>query len=308
MSPQGIDGRSLRISGWLCGAWLLAATACEPGTAPTPDHFRFRPPDGTRFVQKLVVTRQQEFTGGPKQSNVSASRTEFIFERTQDGYRVRAESRGSEFFRNGESIEDPVTDLLRRIPGEFDLDPNGRLRAIHGFENVADRIVLELPPELATALEPVPLAVLAYGKGAAQESPTAPKPERVPAHTATGPEGSVVIPAPLQGTVVTVDVAEGDTVLEGQQVAIMEAMKMEHEIRATASGIVREVAVAPGDTLYEGHALLFIELTQVDSEHTVADRQVDLDHIRPDLREIVDRHDLTLDAARRGSAGEVPVY
>ena len=57
----------------------------------------------------------------------------------------------------------------------------------------------------------------------------------------TGPDGSVGLPAPIQGTVVSVLVAEGDTVHAGQQVAVMEAMKMEHVIKATVSGIVRGV-------------------------------------------------------------------
>src|SRR5215470_1002956 len=52
------------------------------------------------------------------------------------------------------------------------------------------------------------------------------------APTAAGPAGSVAVPAPLQGTVVSIDVAEGDLVRPGQQIAVLESMKMEHLVNA----------------------------------------------------------------------------
>ena len=42
------------------------------------------------------------------------------------------------------------------------------------------------------------------------------------------PEGSLPVPAPLQGTIVAIEVAEGDLVRPGQQIAVLESMKMEH--------------------------------------------------------------------------------
>ena len=60
----------------------------------------------------------------------------------------------------------------------------------------------------------------------------------------------------MQGTVLRVEVGEGDGVEAGQVLVIVEAMKMENEIRAHAPGVVRELAVAVGDSVRSGQALL----------------------------------------------------
>jgi len=146
-----------------------------------------------------------------------------------------------------------------------------------------------------------PLAVLAYGKGAgpavtaSRPLAAAPAP---PSSTAVGPDGAVAVEAPLQGTIVSVEVREGDAVHAGQPVVIMESMKMEHEIKAEVSGIVRRIAVTAGDTLYQGHPLLFIEASEVAGGESLADEDVDLDEIRLDLSEVLDRHHRALDEAR----------
>ncbi len=65
--------------------------------------------------------------------------------------------------------------------------------------------------------------------------------------------------APMPGRVVRVLVKEGDSVKEGQTVAIVEAMKMENEIHAPISGIVKRIFVKPGDNVTPDDALLRIE-------------------------------------------------
>lgn len=101
-----------------------------------------------------------------------------------------------------------------------------------------------------------PLAVLDHGKTGADQPPPDFAPEPVTftsADLVAGPENTVPIKAPVQGTIVSISVGEGDQVTTSTQVMVMESMKMEHEILAGTSGIVREVAVVEGDTVYEGH-------------------------------------------------------
>jgi acetyl/propionyl-CoA carboxylase alpha subunit/acetyl-CoA carboxylase carboxyltransferase component len=112
------------------------------------------------------------------------------------------------------------------------------------------------------------------------------------------PAGSVAIVVPLQGTVVTVAVSEGDMVWPGQQIAVVEAMKMEHLITAPQGGIVRLVAAKMGDTLYKDDPIVFIEPAQISGEVEVAGEDVDLDAIRPDLAEMIARQAFTLDENR----------
>jgi 3-methylcrotonyl-CoA carboxylase alpha subunit len=66
--------------------------------------------------------------------------------------------------------------------------------------------------------------------------------------------------APMPGKVVSFAVKAGDAVKQGQPLAVMEAMKMEHTIAAPADGTVAELLYAPGDQVAEGSELLKLEL------------------------------------------------
>ena len=146
-----------------------------------------------------------------------------------------------------------------------------------------------------------PLAVLAHGRnGAGSDNGAALVDEPAPAVALdiVGPETTVPILAPMQGTVVSLNARPGDMLRAGQPLLVMEAMKMEHVIEATSSGIVREITVAKGDTVFEGHPLAFIEEAEVAVSATDSEEEVDLDAIRPDLAEVLDRRGKTRDTAR----------
>lgn len=114
----------------------------------------------------------------------------------------------------------------------------------------------------------------------------------------TGPDGSFGLVAPIQGTIVSLGVAINDEVQKGQQVAVVEAMKMEHIIVADRDGIVRQVTMSEGDIVREGYPLVFIEEAEVSGDGIAAAEAIDPDYIRPDLQEAIDRHALTLDENR----------
>jgi pyruvate carboxylase subunit B len=63
----------------------------------------------------------------------------------------------------------------------------------------------------------------------------------------------------MPGLVVRVSVGVGDKVEAGQGVVVMEAMKMENELRATAAGTVRSVEVSPGTAVEKGALLVALE-------------------------------------------------
>ncbi len=115
------------------------------------------------------------------------------------------------------------------------------------------------------------------------------------------PEGSIAVPAPLQGTIVAVNVAEGDLVRIGQQVVVIESMKMEHLVEASASGKVVKIAAGDGETLMPGDAILFIEPADVGGNAVEEQVDIDLDHIRSDLAEVIARHANTHDENRPAS-------
>ena len=103
------------------------------------------------------------------------------------------------------------------------------------------------------------------------------------------PPGTTAVRAPMQGTIVSFEVQPGDEVYSGMLVIIMEAMKMEHEIRAAVSGVVERLGVEPGDAVFEGHPLIYLQEGEVVAASEESGEEVDLDHIRADLREVLDR-------------------
>ena len=67
------------------------------------------------------------------------------------------------------------------------------------------------------------------------------------------------VDAHITGTVWTIEVAVGDTVDEGDVVAILESMKMEMPVEAEASGVVAELLCETGQSVSEGQALVRLQ-------------------------------------------------
>lgn len=80
-----------------------------------------------------------------------------------------------------------------------------------------------------------------------------------PAAPATPAGSGSAVKSPLPGTVMSIDVNVGDTVNAGDKVAVLEAMKMENDIRTTASGTVKKICVNVGDAILEGTDIMIIE-------------------------------------------------
>ena len=105
------------------------------------------------------------------------------------------------------------------------------------------------PAAPAPAVSPAPVAAPAALAPVAAPATSAPKPP-------PGPAGAGDIPSPLAGKVVSIDVAIGQTIAEGDQVSTVEAMKMNTYIYAPRAGTVTAILVNPGDGVEEGAPLL----------------------------------------------------
>jgi acetyl/propionyl-CoA carboxylase alpha subunit len=132
-----------------------------------------------------------------------------------------------------------------------------------------------------------PLAVLHHGKQARRADVT----------TGARTDGAV-LRAPMQGTIVSVDVGAGDLVRRGRQVVVMESMKMEHVIEAAHGGHVADILVTVGDAVLEGAPLLVVRAADVEHDDAEVAQSIDLDHVRRDLAEVNARKRRTLDAER----------
>src|SRR5687767_4854318 len=117
----------------------------------------------------------------------------------------------------------------------------------------------------------------------------------------------VSIDAPMQATVVSIEVAEGELVRAGQDVAVLESMKMEHVVTAEHGGRVSQVAVAAGDTVLAGQPLLLIAAVaepEPPADETAPDGATAAPAAtagggeRADLAEVLERHALGTDERR----------
>ncbi|WP_372927703.1 carboxyl transferase domain-containing protein, partial [Marinobacter sp.] len=157
------------------------------------------------------------------------------------------------------------------------------------LNNISTRFIDTHAPELVTAdANPHPNRYFsATDATEAQASPVA-----------AGPDGADPVNSPAQGVIVSIDVEPGQTIVEGQPVAVLEAMKMEFVIKAGQSGRVMAVAASAGDAVYEDHPLMFVEPGEVAAVEAATEESVDLEQVRADLQEVLALHDQLADEQR----------
>ena len=113
-----------------------------------------------------------------------------------------------------------------------------------------------VPAPAQQAARPAPQATFT---AAPAPQTTAPAAQTAQTATTSAPQGKgEVVTAPLPGVILDIKVKVGDAVKAGQTVAVLEAMKMENEIEATASGTVTAVNAGKGDSVLEGAAIITI--------------------------------------------------
>ena len=104
--------------------------------------------------------------------------------------------------------------------------------------------------ELAAPAAPAAPAPVAAAPAAAAPAAAAP--------AAAGLAAGTVVEAPMPGNVLKINVAQGQTVKEGDVLLVLEAMKMENEITATKSGTVAQIVTAKGAVVETGSPLVVI--------------------------------------------------
>lgn len=146
-----------------------------------------------------------------------------------------------------------------------------------------------LPALLAAPQAPHPslFAATAVALGSAAQHPQA-----------ALPPGCVAATAPSAGVLVSHEVSIGDPVRQGQDLAVLEAMKMQFVLKAQCDAIVEQLLGTPGDSVSEGQVLVVLQPAELGAYDSHSEQAVDLDHLRADLAEALERHALTLDERR----------
>ncbi|MBO5008539.1 MAG: biotin/lipoyl-binding protein [Clostridia bacterium] len=101
----------------------------------------------------------------------------------------------------------------------------------------------------------ISIELMSEQEAAAAKSAPAAAPAQAPAAAGAGEE----VKAPMQGTILSVKVKNGDAVSKGQVLFILEAMKMENEIMAANDGVITSVCVQEGAAVSNGTVLCTIQ-------------------------------------------------
>lgn len=113
----------------------------------------------------------------------------------------------------------------------------------------------------APAAAPVPQVAAAPAPAAPAPTPAAaPAPAATPAPAVGGPipEGAITVKAPMPGKISALKAEAGKAVKRGDIILVLEAMKMQNDITATADGTLHEIRVNPGDNVKTGDVLAVI--------------------------------------------------
>lgn len=137
-----------------------------------------------------------------------------------------------------------------------DLEPwGGQMDAIDQISNARKNVVVEVDGKRIEVSLP---ARMLQGGSASASGGRAPK-RKISSHHGSSGAGNKSIKAPMQSTVVKLAVSVGDKIVEGDQVLVLEAMKMEQSITSPRDGIVKAIKVSVGDTVPSGTALIEFE-------------------------------------------------
>ena len=140
---------------------------------------------------------------------------------------------------------------------KYQQQPNPELPEAGGVllaENEKEVLLLELFPLVAKPY----LTNIKKKAYEAQAAAAAPKAEDAPAADVKQPITGKTVLAPLPGKVIDIKVKVGDTVAPGQEVVVLEAMKMENSITSDFGGVVKQILVAVGDNVASDAIILEI--------------------------------------------------
>jgi acetyl-CoA/propionyl-CoA carboxylase biotin carboxyl carrier protein len=137
-----------------------------------------------------------------------------------------------------------------------DLQPwSGLVDPFDEISNSRKNVVVEVDGKRIEVSLP---ARVLQGGSARATAGRAPK-RKISSHHGSNGAGNKSIKAPMQSTVVKLAVAAGDKVVEGDQVLVLEAMKMEQSISSPRNGVIKAVKVAVGETVPSGTVLIEFE-------------------------------------------------
>ena len=138
---------------------------------------------------------------------------------------------------------------------KFKITVNGKAYEVEVEEMGGTPVAAPAPQ--ASAPAPAPAAP-APAPSAPAPAPAAPASTPAPAVGGPIPDGAITVKAPMPGKISALKAEAGKAVKRGDIILVLEAMKMQNDITATADGTLHEIRVNPGDNVKTGDVLAVI--------------------------------------------------
>lgn len=136
---------------------------------------------------------------------------------------------------------------------KFKITVNGKAYEVEVEEMGGTPVAAPAPQASAPAPAPV-----APAPAPTAPAPTAPASTPAPAVGGPIPDGAITVKAPMPGKISALKAEAGKAVKRGDIILVLEAMKMQNDITATADGTLHEIRVNPGDNVKTGDVLAVI--------------------------------------------------
>jgi len=117
--------------------------------------FRFNPPDSVAFLRTVKNTKVQSMDSLESRTDVTEGTERIVITKTPDGYKVSSTALSSSMTRNGITVNDPIMSQFLNMTVTYDLDAEGQLLAVHGYDKVINKMKESLPPEAVKSLAAV---------------------------------------------------------------------------------------------------------------------------------------------------------
>jgi hypothetical protein len=130
--------------------------------------FIFNPPDNTVYKQTVDVTKTKDLGALGTQTEKTKFETKVTIKKTQSGYLIVSTPISIVMTKNDKEINNPILSLLNKITFNFELDTEGFLLSIEGFDQLEKLMNENLPRHLVHAIAPVLNKETLSGKEAAE--------------------------------------------------------------------------------------------------------------------------------------------
>lgn len=155
-SRLGLQARRIAIAVAAVSAALVCPiSVCSCGQGGDEIMFRFKPPDGTTYVETVKTTKVSHLGAEATRTDTSEVKAKTVITKTAGGYRAASTALSVSATRNGRPFADPLITSIKGLTIVHELDEHGQSLAIRGYDEFLKRMREQLDPAVIQAVSAV---------------------------------------------------------------------------------------------------------------------------------------------------------